>query len=222
MARGNNRTSCFFRDQDRRIYLRYLEEAARENHCEIYAFVLMTNHVHLLAAGLARGAISRMMQSVGRRHARYVNDTHGRTGALYDGRFKSSLIQTERYFLTCMRYIELNPVRAGMVKSPDQYAWSSFSQNALETPRGWLTAHPEYLRLGRDAKERASVYRNLFSQPLSDEDLAAIRLHARKNRALGSDEFRDALRATLGRDVGIVSQGRPRRDANLSPFPGEK
>lgn len=221
-ARGNNRLPCFFRDQDRRIYLRYLEEAATDSESEVYAFVLMTNHVHLLAAGRKGGAISRMMQSVGRRYARYVNDTHGRTGALYEGRFRSSLVQTERYFLTCMRYIELNPVRAGMVGSPGQYAWSSFSQNALGAPRGWLAAHPEYLRLGKDAEERAAAYRDLFSRPISDEDMAAIRVHVRKNRALGSDRFREAVGATLGRNVGIVSPGRPRRQTDPSPFRPEK
>ena len=221
-ARGNNRLPCFFRDQDRRIYLRYLAEAAADSESEVYAFVLMTNHVHLLATGRKGGAISRMMQSVGRRYARYVNDTHGRTGALYEGRYRSSLVQTEHYFFTCMRYIEENPVRARMVESPEQYAWSSFLQNALGEPRGWLTAHPEYLRLGKDVEERAAAYRALFSKPISDEDLAAIRVHVRKNRALGSDRFREAVAATLGRNVGIVPQGRPRRRADLTPFRPEK
>jgi putative transposase len=211
-ARGNNHARCFFRDQDCRIYLRHLSETACENGCDIHAFVLMTNHVHLLATGRRQGAISRMMQCLGRRYVRYVNDTHGRSGTLYEGRFKSGPVETERYFLTCMRYIELNPVRAGMVAAPQDYCWSSFAQNALGEPHEWLAPHPEYLRLGKDAAERTRAYRELFAQPFDPLDLAAIREHTRKGRALGGDTFRQGLEATLGRAIGIAPLGRPRKD----------
>jgi putative transposase len=211
IVRGHNRATCFFRDQDRRLYLRYLAEAATASECDIHAFTLMGNHVHLLATGRSGGAISRMMHVVGTRYARYVNGTRGRSGSLYEGRFKSSPVESARYFLTCMRYIELNAVRAGMVAGPEDYGWSSFAQNAMGEPRGWLCPHPEYLRLGKDSVERLKAYRELFAQPLDDRDLAAIRAHIQKCRALGSDAFRNALGATLQREVGIVPLGRPRK-----------
>ena len=209
ITRGNNRSTCFFRDQDRRIYLRYLGEAAAAAECEIHAFTLMSNHVHLLATGRSGGAISRMMHLVGTRYARYVNGVQGRTGSLYEGRFKSGPVETARYFLTCMRYIELNAVRAGMVAAPRDYEWSSFPQNALGAPRGWLCPHPEYLRLGKEASHREGAYRELFDRPFDERDLASIRAHIQQSRALGSEAFRAALGAMLRRDVGVVPVGRP-------------
>jgi putative transposase len=211
ISRGHNRATCFFRDQDRRIYLRYLSEAAAANECDIHAFTLMGNHVHLLATGRSGGAISRMMHVLGTRYARHVNEARDRSGSLYEGRFKSSPIESSRYFLTCMRYIELNAVRAGMVARPEDYAWSSFPQNAIGDPFGWLCPHAEYLGLGKNAVERRTAYRDLFARPFDDRDLAAIRAHIQKSRALGSEAFRSALGAALRREVGIVPVGRPRK-----------
>src|SRR2546422_6579877 len=145
IARGNNRGPCFFNDRDRRVFLKYLGEACVIHECDVHALVLMTNHVHLLATGKRPGSISRTMQSVERRYSRYVNSAYGRTGTLYDGRFKSSIVETGAYFLACMRYIELNPVRAGMVAMPADFAWSSFRQNSSGLPKGLITAHAEYL-----------------------------------------------------------------------------
>ena len=206
--RGNNRSPCFFSDQDRFVYLRYLEEAARATDCDLHAYVLMSNHVHLLVTGREAGAISRLMQSIGRRYARYINHVHGRTGTLFEGRFKSSLVESQRYFFTVMRYIELNPVRAGMVDHPGQYPWSSFRQNSSGAPGGLLSVHPEYDLLGRDREARRRAYLALFDLPMDDETLQEIRTHASKSRALGSKEFRESISNQLGRPAGIVRPGR--------------
>lgn len=121
VQRGNNRQAIFFHEDDYGVYLEYLREALLKNACKLYAFVLMTNHVHLLVLGESAGGTSGLMQSVGRRYVRYINAAYQRSGALFEGRFKSSLVDSERYLLTCMRYIELNPVRAGMVGDPGEY-----------------------------------------------------------------------------------------------------
>jgi len=216
----------FFHANDRGVFLRYLGEACLANDCDVHAFVLMTNHVHLLATGRARMALSKAMQDVGRRYARYVNSAYARTGTLYEGRFKSSLVETRAYFLTCMRYIELNPVRAGMVRHPGEYLWSSFRQNISGEPTGLVKPHAEYLRLGKTPERRGEAYRGLFEVAISDPELAAIRESAEKSRALGGDEFCAGIEATLRRSVRVVRQGRPIRlapsQSNLSPFPAEK
>ena len=225
--RGNNRAPFFHSDQDRHVFLRYLREALDETGCVIHAYVLMTNHVHLLVTSREPGAISRLMQSVGRRYARYVNFTQDRTGTLFEGRFKSSVVDSERYFLTVMRYIELNPVRAGMVPHPGAYPWSSFRQNASGEPSGLVVAHPQYEALGHDRQSRRRAYLSLFELDIEDETLHEIRLHAAKNRVLGSKDFQERLATCLGRPVGIIRPGRRNGvrllctkivQSNLTPF----
>lgn len=130
IQRGNDRQACFFQETDYLRYLQDLHEAALHQACSIHAYVLMTNHVHLLVTPRTEGGVSRMMQALGRRYVRYVNDSSGRTGTLWEGRYKASLVDDERYVLACYRYIELNPVRAGMVAAPDEYRWSSHAANA--------------------------------------------------------------------------------------------
>ena len=125
VQRGNNRQACFFDESDYRKYLDSLAEAAHKYHCQVHAYVLMTNHVHLLVTPTTDEGISQMMQSVGRRYVRYFNGVYRRTGTLWEGRYKASLVQTDSYLLTCYRYIELNPVRAEMVPDPGDYPWSS-------------------------------------------------------------------------------------------------
>jgi putative transposase len=175
VVRGNNRLPCFFNDQDRRVYLGYLGEYAVAQACEIHAYVLMTNHVHLLATAREAGAMSRFMQVLNRRYSRYANKAHGRTGTLYEGRFRSCLIETERYFLAVMRYIELNPVRAGMVAHPSEYQWSSYLWNSSGAPAGFLTPHPVYLGLSATREGRRKAYQSLFGSDMDDEDLENIR-----------------------------------------------
>ena len=211
VARGHDRKECFRREFDRAVYLRYLREALDKSECEVHAYVLMTNHVHLLATGRKPRSISRLMQFVGRRYCRYVNRVYGRTGALFEGRFKSSLVDSEAYLLACMRYIELNPVRAGMVDHPAGYSWSSFRENASGDPSGLVAPHLEYLRLGGDRGARRAAYTALLNQPLDPNQLREIRHASAKNGVLGDQSFQEALELELDREVAIVAPGRPRK-----------
>jgi len=209
IARGNNRSALFFHPRDRLTFLGYLADACADSGCDVHAFVLMTNHVHLLATGNAKGSISSMMQDIGRRYAQYVNSAYERTGTLYEGRFKSSLVETSGYFLACMRYIELNPVRAGLVRTPGEHPWSSFGQNASGEPTGLVKPHSEYLQLGSDPRARGAAYLRLFEETIDERTLTQIRESAQMNRALGSDVFLAALGNTLRRRVRVIPQGRP-------------
>jgi len=216
VVRGHNRSPCFFGDAYHQTFLRLLSQAAAPARADIHAYVLMSNHVHLLVTGHVEGSISRLMHSVAHRYARLVNRAMGRTGTLFEGRFRSSLVQSEAYFLRCMRDIECNPVRAGMTRSPREYPWSSHLDNMTGEPSGLLTAHAEYLRLGIDKAARAHGYERLFDQQMSNEDLHAIRENMDSQRVLGDAAFLQAVGARLGRNVGIVRQGRPK--TNLAPF----
>ena len=183
VQRGINRRSCFRCEQDFRAYLAALRETSLQYRVLIYAFVLMTNHVHMLAMPTRDDAISRMMQQLGRKYVSYFNKLHVRTGTLWEGRFRSSVIRSEQYLFACYRYIELNPVRAGMVRSAREYKWSSYRANAMSLPDGLVTASPEWLALGRSGEERASQYRQLFASGIEDHD-QRIRVALRKGRPL--------------------------------------
>ena len=209
VARGHNRSDCFRREFDRVLYLKYLREEGVQSGCDIHAYVLMTNHVHLLVTGREEGSISRLMQHVGRRYCRYVNRAYERSGALYESRFRSSLIESEAYFLACMRYIELNPVRAAIVEHPRFYPWSSYRENATGQPAGFLVPHPEYLRLGQSAAARSAAYMALVQQPLESSRLESIRRASAKNGILATSSFHEVLGRELGRSVAIVPPGRP-------------
>lgn len=184
VQRGNNRQRCFFLEKDRHRYLRLLRKAAEQHGCVVHAYVLMTNHAHLLATPLESGAISRMMQALGTSYVRYVNDRYERTGTLWDGRFKACLVDDERYLLACYRYIELNPVRAGMVAEPGEYRWSSYPANAWGWPDPLVAGHPEYLRLGDCLETCRAAYRDLIAEPLEGGTLEIIRKGIRRQRPL--------------------------------------
>lgn len=163
VQRGNDRQPCFFRDVD---YLRYrqdLVELGLRYGCAVHAYVFMTNHVHLLVTPERAGAIGRLMQTLGTRYVPYINDTYGRSGTLWEGRYKSCLIDTETYLLACYRYIELNPVRAAIVATPDEYPWSSFAANALGKPDALVRPHPVYLAIAPDRDSRVAAYRQLVA-----------------------------------------------------------
>lgn len=215
VQRGNNRQACFFRPGDYARYVQDLREAALKFECHIHAYVLMTNHVHLLVTPPVAGAVSRMMQTVGRRYVRYINDAIGRTGTLWEGRYKSSLVDSERYVLACYRYIELNPVRAGMVVEPAEYPWSSYRCNGLGQDDSLLSPHPLYLRIAGEADERRSLYRELISQALTDEDMAAIRQYVQRQRALGPGKFQAQIEQQLQRRAGLGRPGRPVKEKVL-------
>ncbi|MDH5583500.1 MAG: transposase [Gammaproteobacteria bacterium] len=183
MQRGINRRSSFRCEQDFRSYLAALRETSAHYRVSIYAFVLMTNHVHILAVPAREDAVSRMMQQLGRKYVCYFNKLHVRTGTLWEGRFRSSVIGSEHYLFACYRYIELNPVRAGLARSAREYKWSSYRANAMNLPDGLVTASPEWLALGQSSEERARRYRHLFVSGIEDHD-ERIRVALRKGRSL--------------------------------------
>lgn len=211
VQRGNNRQPIFFAEEDYQAYLGWLREAAARWVCAIHAYVFMTNHVHLLLSPAESGAISRLMQYLGRRYVPYVNHQYRRSGTLWEGRFKSSLVQGETYLLVCQRYIELNPVRAAMVETPGDYRWSSYRHNALGEGDATLSPHPEYLRLGATAEERRSAYRGLFAAHIDPALQQQMRGCLQTGTPLGNERFRGEVERTLGRRVGFIARGRPRR-----------
>src|SRR5574340_26396 len=198
VQRGINREPCFFAEEDHHCYLHWLQESAADWHCAIHAYVLMTNHVHLLATADKPDGIARLMQSIGRRYVQYINRSYRRTGSLWEGRYKSSLIQAETYLLTCMRYIELNPVRAGMAQDPGQYRWSSYRHNGLGQADPRITPLPLYLAIDRDGTDRQAAYRALFRSELDEEALAGIRLALSQGQPLGGGRFTDKICAAAG------------------------
>ena len=209
VQRGNNRLPCFFAETDRDEYLRCLGDGARRLGCQIHAYVLMTNHVHLLVTGSEEGAIPAMMQSLGVRYVRHVNRHQGRTGTLWEGRYHASLVDSDSYLLRCMQYIETNPVRAAMVDSPAHWRWSSFHCNALGKPDECVVPHAVYQGLGSDAKGRRSAYRDLFAGTLSTEELDTIRESTRGGRPIGGDTFRRQVASRLGPAAIVGIPGRP-------------
>lgn len=212
IQRGNNRQPCFFATKDYQLYLDWLGLACDKYGCVVHAYVLMTNHVHLLVTPERPGAVGPVMQSLGRRYVRYVNDTHRRTGTLWEGRYKASLVEDETYLLTCYRYIELNPVRARMVERPGDYRWSSYAHNALGRPDPNLTHHPVYLRLGTGPEECRQSYSELFPSRLDEGLLKTIREALNQELVLGSERFKDGIEGTLKRRARPGKAGRPRRD----------
>ena len=210
VQRGNNRLPCFFREQDYERYLDDLREIALKRACRVHAYVLMTNHVHLLVTPDALGAISSMMQALGRRYVRWINDRYGRTGTLWEGRHKAGLVDSDDHLLKCYRYIELNPVRAGMVEDPADYRWSSYRANALGSRDLLVSPHPSYVALGASIDDRMASYRALVAEALTEEDLASIRQYLQRQQALGSPRFQDRIEAQLARRVRPGQGGRPR------------
>ncbi|MCU7827470.1 MAG: transposase [Candidatus Thiodiazotropha sp. (ex Myrtea sp. 'scaly one' KF741663)] len=211
IQRGNNRSAIFFDDSDYHAYLNWLGEAMQKYGCKLHAYVLMTNHIHLLLTPETDLSIGQVMQSLGRCYVRYINGVYQRTGTLWEGRFKSSVVQSESYLLTCYRYIELNPVRAGMVNSPEAYRWSSYASNALGYKDKYIEVHEEYLRLGGDEHERCRAYRGLFVDPIETDLLQEIRSSTNRNEVLGNDRFKDEIQSQLGRRVRLHPHGGDRR-----------
>ena len=211
VQRGNNRNACFFADDDYRFYLECLGAGLKRYHVQLHAYVLMTNHVHLLLTPKDETGISRLLQHVGRLYVLYINKTYRRSGTLWEGRHKASLVDAEQYLLACYRYIEMNPVAARMVEAPDEYPWSSYAWHAWGKPNRFISDHELYERLGQRPEARQLAYRELFRYSLSDNDIHAIRESLAYNHPLGNDRFREQVESALGRKVGEKQRGRPKR-----------
>ena len=210
VQRGNNREPCFHGGEDCQRYLGDLREAAERNHCRLHAYVLMTNHVRLLVTPMQEHGVSHLMQDVGRKYVRYINHLYRRTGTLWEGRYKSSLVDSDAYLLVCMRYIELNPVRARMVNHPGEYRWSSYAANAYGGTDPMLTLHPVYEQLGSDAETRRHAYRELFRHHIDNDLLHTIREALNQELVLGRDDFKDRIEQMTTRQTRPGQNGRPR------------
>ena len=206
--RGHDRNACFTCDEDYLSYLHLLSEGAQCYGVDIHAWVLMTNHVHLLATPHSDNSISRAMQHVGSHYTRYFNRIFCRTGTLWEGRFKSCLVQDERYFLICQRYIELNPVRAKMVGDPGDYQWSSYQSNALGKESQLIVSHPIYNSLGTTTEQRQQIYRSLFSEALDQKALDHLRVATHSGLAFGNELFKDQIEKRYKRRVRPKKPGR--------------
>lgn len=210
IQRGNNRSPCFACEADYLVYLTLVRQYAAEAACQVHAYVLMTNHVHLLlSSGNATGP-SRLMRRLGQHYVQYFNRRHARTGTLWEGRFRSCLVEDARYLLICQRYIEMNPVRAGMAGDPAHYRWSSYGANACGADDPLVTPHLIYTGLGMHEGERRAAYRDLFKEALPDPLLTQIRQASNSNAPLGSRAFVDAISRKHGRPDGLGRRGRPK------------
>lgn len=209
IQRGNNRQACFGAEQDFAAYAHWLKEASEKYQVAIHAWVFMTNHVHLLVTPEKERSVSQMMQYLGRHYVQYFNHQYRRSGTLWEGRYKSCLVEDDTYLLDCYRYIELNPVRANMVNGPGDYVWSSYGSNALGRQTALCTPHPLYLELGASPDERLLAYRGLFAAHIDEQSLITIRKATNAGMVLGSELFKDQIEKQARRRVRPKRAGRP-------------
>jgi putative transposase len=212
MQRGNNRLPCFLDDQDRLHYLSLLREGLAATECQLHAYVLMGNHVHLLLTPPEPGAIGRLMQKLGRRYVRLFNLRHGRTGTLWEGRYKACLVGGESYVLRCARYIDLNPVRARMTTDPVAYRWSRCAALCGQRDDPMVIPHSAQLALGATADSRARAYRKFIDETISSDEVADIRVYLQQQRAWGRDSFRAMVEVKTQRFTGVRPAHRPPRE----------
>ena len=210
VQRGRNRDPVFFETSDYLFYLDKLKDALHKYDVKLHAYVLMTNHVHLLMSAKNVEGISLVMQYVGRFYVSFINRKYGFSGSLWEGRFKSSLIDSDAYLLACMRYIELNPVRAGMVTQPDEYVYSSYHFNALNLPDELVIQHEELLKISEKASLRSDFYIGLFNQSIADDVLTEFRVCCQSGMPVGTERFKKDVERVLERKLGYAGRGRPK------------
>lgn len=212
IIRGNNREPVFYADEDYHFYLEKLKLACEKHQCDVHAYVLMTNHIHLLITPQTEDGLSKAMQMLGRYYVQYFNTTYQRTGTLWEGRYKATLIDGEAYALSCYRYIELNPVRAqDMVDHPSEYPWSSYRRNALGEADDLVVQHSSYKALGRNDAQRRKAYRALFRARIPQRTLDEIRTATNKAWVLGSEHFKQRINAQLNRPASPRPRGGDRK-----------
>ena len=210
IQRGNNRNACFYEEGDYLFYLESLGEYTKGTGCKIHSYILMTNHVHLLMTPLRKDSPGALMKLLGQRYVQYINKTYTRSGTLWEGRFRSSIIQEDAYLFACQRYIEMNPVRAGMVDHPGEYHWSSYQTNGQGEESDLISFHPLYLSLGKTDKERQVAYRDLFRSKLESGEIDRIRKATNGNYVLGNSRFGEEISEMLGCRVTRGHAGRPK------------
>ena len=223
VQRGHNREPCFFAEEDYHRYRHWLGDALSNTGCHLHAYALMSNHVHLLVTPRKAQAVPGLIISLGRRYVQYINTTYRRTGTLWDSRYKSSLIQAETYLFSCMRYIELNPLRAALVDDPAHYRWTSYRANALGQVDTLLTPHPLYLGLGPTGTARQAVYRSLLRHQLDAQAIGDIRMAINQSQPLGNERFHARIERMTGQRREAKPHGRPRLEESThnAPLPGQ-
>ena len=209
ILRGNNRQAIFMDSADFQRMLALLQANAQDQQVQIHAYVLMSNHLHLLLTPLQNNSLPKMMQAVGRSYVLYFNKRHGRSGTLWEGRYRSALIQTERYFLACMAYIDLNPVRAGMVAQAADYLWSSHGHYIGRQNEAWLSPHPLYWEMGNTPFAREAAYAAMVQAGVNQEQQQALTSSALSGWALGEKSFVQGLQKQTTRRVNRAKAGRP-------------
>jgi len=221
IQRGHNRQTVFADEDDYRYYLDNLAEWKEVYKCMIHAFCLMTNHVHLVInPGDNPDNLGKLMKRVAARQTRYVNRLEGRSGTLWEGRFKSSPIDSDRYLLACCRYVEMNPVVVGLCTDPAEYAWSSCCSKVARANTGskqlspsypWLDYDPLYLAMGKTEEERRLCYRAFLSETVSDKEIEIIKHAVQRGQLTGGATFVDEIEKKLNRRIELRGQGRPKK-----------
>jgi putative transposase len=209
IQRGNDRQLIFREQDDYQRFLGWLKECARFHGVALHAYVLMPNHLHLLATPGDNEGLAQMMQKLGRLYVPWFNNKYQRYGGLFQGRFRTSLVDSERYFLACSRYIELNPVRALLVANPLDYPWSSYAHHAGTRSDALVTDHALYWALGNTPFQREAAYIDLVQQGLSNDELNTINLAVLKGQPLGSESFKAELERKTKRQILPAKRGRP-------------
>ncbi len=210
IQQGRDGQQIFFAEQDYQYFYDCLDAAAYNYNLKVHAYVLMPNHVHILATPGNTDSISRTTQSVGRNYVQYFNECYNGSGTLWEGRYRATVVDSKSYLLTCSRYIELNPVRNGLVKNPRNYRWSSYGHNALGKDDEIISAQQEYLKLGNNDKQRAKTYLAMFKQKLSNQTVQLITETALKGWVLGDAKFARKIEKISGRRAFQLPKGRPR------------
>lgn len=212
MQRGHDRKPVFVRSTDYRFYLDNLLDVTNKLSINVLGYCLMTNHVHLvLLPGDESGNISTLMRVLAARQTRRINKLEKRSGTLWDGRFKASVIDSDKYLLACCRYVDLNPVRATLVTSPEDYEWSSYRGRVGLTSDSLLSNHSIFDMLGTSALQRAAAYRRFVSGGIGEDELAHIRQAVQRNQLTGGSKFKTELEARTGRRLSTKAQGRPKK-----------
>lgn len=218
VQRGNNRNLTFSHDGDYIYFLRVLQEAKLKHSCFVYSYCLMANHFHLLLKPEGRDNISWLMKLLGAKYAHYFNKKYNRTGTLWEGRFKSSLIDEEEYFLACLHYIEMNPVRAGIVTSPELYRWSSYRMRAFGEKNPIIDLDPWYNSLADNDKERQLRYKKLFQDLVTESAYKLISEMEIKQGIVGAEGFKEKIEKLIHKDIIFRRPGRPRKKNNSDPI----
>ncbi|MEW6009088.1 MAG: transposase [Candidatus Omnitrophota bacterium] len=211
ILRGNNKSFIFYSDEDRHFFIECLKDAKEKTKSKIYAYCLMTNHVHLLVEPSSKDGLGKLVQSLGRRYVQYINRKYNRTGTLWEGRYKSSLVSKDEYLIACSMYIELNPFRAKLVKNLKDYRWSSFRHRTEGRSDSFIDLDPVYLGLGDTEKERRFNYKRWFlTNGSADKESNLIRTATQKGGVVGSKDFIDKISKSVDRDLILKPRGRPK------------